>query len=80
MTTNISEHEKEIIRQVDSQVKMLQKRNASDEAILDALVDFFADVKCIVENSETKEIQMLLAGYEGFSYFVSLISLTMTEF
>ena len=41
MTINISEHEKEIIRQVDSQVKILQKRNASDEAILDALVDFF---------------------------------------
>ena len=75
----ISNHEKEQIRLIDNQVKMLQDRNASDDAILNTLIDFVGDTKCIVENSESKELDLQLSTYNGFAYFVSIVSLALTE-
>ena len=75
----ISNHEKEQIRLIDNQVKMLQDRNASDDVILNTLIDFVGDTKCIVENSESKELDLQLSTYNGFAYFVSIVSLALTE-
>jgi len=75
----ISEYDKNQILQIDEQVKLLQMKGASDEAIIDALLEFVPDVTCLVENVETKDLQIYLAKYDGFAYFLSLISLTMTQ-
>ena len=75
----ISDHEKDQIRLIDNQVKMLQDRNASDDTILNTLIDFVADTKCIVENSESKELDLHLRAYNGFAHFVSLVSLALIE-
>lgn len=75
----ISDHEKEQIRLIDSQVKLLQDRNASDETILNTLIDFVADTKCIVENADPKELELQLSAYGGFAYFVSIVSLALTD-
>ena len=72
----LSAHEKEQIKVIDEQVKLLQEKNASDDAILHALTDFFPEVKCLIENTEPKELEMYLSSYLGFGYFVSLISLS----
>lgn len=74
----LSNHEKEQIKLIDNQVKLLQDRNASDETILNTLIDFVADTKCIVENSESKELELHLSAYNGFAYYVSIVSLAMT--
>lgn len=76
----ISDHEKEKIRLIDNQVKMLQDRNASDDTIINTLIDFVADTKCIVENSESKELDLQLSAYNGFAYFVSLVSLAIPSY
>lgn len=75
----ISDHEKEQVRLIDSQVKMLQDKNVSDETILNTLVDFVSDTKCIVENAEPKELDLQLSAYNGFAYFVSIVSLALVN-
>lgn len=74
----LSDHEKEQIRLIDNQVKVLQRKNASDETILNTLIDFVSETKCIAENTETKELELQLSNHLGFAYFVSIISLTMS--
>jgi hypothetical protein len=74
----ITEHDKEQIRLIDSQVKMLQDKSASDEVILNTLIEFVPDTKCLVENAEPKALELQLGAYNGFAYFVSIISLSMT--
>ncbi len=71
----ITEHEKQLIKTIDEQVKMLQDKNASDDTILCTLVDFFPDVKCLLEGTEPKELELYLSANNGFSYLVNLISL-----
>ena len=73
----LSDHEKEQIRLIDSQVKMLQEKSVSDDTILNTLIDFVGDTKCIVENSEPKELELQLSAYNGFAYFVSIVSLVL---
>lgn len=73
----ISEHDKNQIQLIDEQVKILQGKGASDEAIIDALIDFVPEVTCLVENVELSELSGYLAKYEGYAYLLSLISLTM---
>lgn len=75
----ISDQEKEKIRLIDSQVKLLQDKNASDETIMNTLIDFVPDVRCIVENSEAKELDLYLREFNGFTFFVSLISMALDE-
>ena len=55
----------------------MEDKGASDEAIIDALIEFVPETTCLVENVEIPDLQQYLARYSGFSYFVSLISLTM---
>ena len=74
----INDFDKNQIKLIDEQVKMLQEKMASDEAILDALMEFIPDATCLVENAEKEELQMYLAAHSGFSYFVSLVSLAMS--
>ncbi len=71
----ITEHEKQLIKTIDEQVKMLQEKNASDETILCTLVDFFPEMKCLLESSEPKELEHYLSENNGFSYLINLISL-----
>lgn len=70
--------DKEKIALIDSQVKLLQDKSASDSTILNTLIDFVADTKCIVESCEAEELNQQLRSYNGFSYFLSLVSLAMT--
>jgi len=74
----LTNQEKEKIKLIDSQVKLLQDKNASDSIILNTLMDFVADTKCIVESCESDELNEHLRIYNGFAYFLSIVSLAMT--
>lgn len=69
--------EKEKIALIDSQVKLLQDKGATEITILKTLIDFVAETRCIVESSDIDELNQLLRQYNGFAYFLSLISLEM---
>jgi AAA+ ATPase superfamily predicted ATPase len=71
----ITEHEKQLIKIIDEQVKILQEKNASDNTILCTLVDFFPEVRCLLEGTEPRELELFLSANSGFSYLVNLISL-----
>lgn len=73
----ISDYDKNQIQQIDAQVILLQSKEASDEAIIDALIEFVPDVTCFVENVEPQALQRYLAKHHGFAYFLSLVSLTI---
>ncbi|HFL3480559.1 TPA: hypothetical protein ACG3OI_003524, partial [Legionella pneumophila] len=47
MSITLSDHDKEIIRLVDNQVKLLIERTAPDHVIISTLIDFIPDVRCI---------------------------------
>ena len=70
---SLSEHEKQQIQLIDSQVLQLQDKDASDFAILDALMDFVPDVNCIIDALEPEEVRGLFSKYSGFSHFSSII-------
>lgn len=73
----LSDEDKNQIRLIDEQVLMLQKKNASDEAIIEALMDFVPDVICLVQNMERSEIQTVYDAHSGWAYFVSIIHLAL---
>ncbi len=75
----LTTHEREKIALIDKQVKMLQDREANDDVILNALMDFVAETKCIVESANVEELQTSLRKHQGFAYFLSLVSLAMTH-
>ena len=70
---NISDHDKNQIQLIDAQVKLLQEKSASDEAIIEALIEFVPDVMCYFEILESQELQNHLTQYEGFAFFLSKI-------
>jgi len=70
---SLSDHEKQQIQLINSQVLLLQDKGASDFAILDALMDFVPDVNCIIDNLDPEEVRGLFSRYDGFAYFSSLI-------
>lgn len=74
----LTNHEKEQVQIIDSQVKLLEDKNASDDVILKTLIDFVADTKCIVESCDGDELAIILRKHPGFAYFLSLVSLAMT--
>lgn len=74
----LTERELEQVVLIDGQVKLLQDKNASDATILNTLVDFVADTQCIVNSCETEALNQILRKYNGFAYFLSLVSLAMT--
>ena len=73
----LSDEDKNQIRLIDEQVLMLQEKNASDEAIIEALIDFVPDVVCLVQNMERSHLQTIFDGNAGWAYLVSIIHIAL---
>lgn len=71
---SLSTFDKNQIQLINQQVILLQKKNATDHGMIETLIDFVPDVKCLIENNELSEIQVYLSSMLGFAYFVSLLS------
>lgn len=70
---NISNHDKNQIQLIDEQVKILQEKSASDEAIIEALIEFVPEAMCFFEILDSQELQNYITQYEGFAFFLSKI-------
>jgi hypothetical protein len=75
----INDTDKNQIKLMDEQVLMLQEKNASDEAILDALADFIPDIVCLVQNLDKAQLLKYVSTFPGFAYFISIIHLVLNE-
>lgn len=73
MPINLSDHDKEIIRLVDAQVRKLSSKSASDNAIIATLIDFIPDVRCIVTGTCEKQLDLYCREYQYFYYFLRLL-------
>ena len=73
MSINLSDHDKEIIRLVNTQVMKLTSKSASDNAIIATLIDFVPDVRCIATGTCEKQLDLYCREYQYFHYFLRLL-------
>lgn len=74
MSITLSDHDKEIIRLVETQVKLLIERTAPDHVIISTLIDFIPDVRCMVTATCEKQLDLYCKEYQHFNYFLQLIN------
>ena len=74
MTFKISNEDKKTINLINDQVNALIEKLASDLTIVNTLVDFIPDVKCLLSGGNDKELDLDCKEYIGFSYFINLIN------
>ncbi|WED44060.1 hypothetical protein [Legionella cardiaca] len=77
MSVMLSENDKEIIRLIDSQVKQLIDKNAPEHVIINTLIDFIPETKCIINSTCMKELEVYYQKYQNFNYFAQLITQEM---
>ncbi|HAT3877923.1 TPA: hypothetical protein I8669_002757 [Legionella pneumophila] len=73
MSITLSDNDKEIIRLVDNQVKLLIERQAADHVIVSTLIDFIPEVRCMVTATCEKQLDLYCKEYQHFNYFLQLI-------
>lgn len=69
----LTEHDIRQISIIDEQTTQLLEKNAPDTAILDALMDFIPEVKCMIEQSDLTLFKPYLDKYQGFAHFFALV-------
>ncbi|CEK11805.1 hypothetical protein [Legionella hackeliae] len=74
MSITLSDHDKEIIRMVDSQVKLLLERKTQDHIIISTLIDFIPEVRCMVSSTCESQFHLYCEEYQHFNYFLQLIN------
>jgi hypothetical protein len=74
MSLILSDQDKEIIRLVEAQVKLLIEKTAPDHVIVSTLIDFIPDVRCIVTATCEKQLDLYCKEYQHFNYFLQLIN------
>ncbi|HAU0213579.1 TPA: hypothetical protein JBF28_15170 [Legionella pneumophila] len=74
MSLILSDQDKEIIRLVEAQVKLLIERTAPDHVIVSTLINFIPDVRCIVTATCEKQLDLYCKEYQHFNYFLQLIN------
>lgn len=74
MSLKLSDKDKEIIRLVEAQVKLLIERTAPDHVIVSTLIDFIPDVRCIVTATCEKQLDLYCKEYQHFNYVLQLIN------
>jgi hypothetical protein len=74
MSLTLSDQDKEIIRLVEAQVKLLIERTAPDHVIVLTLIDFIPHVRCIVTATCEKQLDLYCKEYQHFNYFLQLIN------
>ena len=73
----ISDHEKQLISIIDEQVQLLRSKGADDLTIINTLIEFTAEARCIMDSIDESEFEVYLNRYKNFAYFVSLVEQAM---
>ncbi|KTC83705.1 hypothetical protein [Legionella brunensis] len=74
MPIALSDHEKETIRLVDNQVKLLLERKTQDHIIISTLFDFIPEVRCMVTSTCENQFNLYCQEYQHFNFFLQLIN------
>ncbi|MGQ3890232.1 hypothetical protein ACQUW5_14555 [Legionella sp. CNM-1927-20] len=74
MPITFSDDDKELIRLIDFQVGQLIEKQTPDHVIITTLFDFIPDVKCLVNATCEKQLELYSSEYQHFNYFLQLIS------
>lgn len=69
----LSDHDKEMIRLIDEQVKHLVEQKASDLLIVKTLADFIPELRCLVGSTCEKQLDLYCREYHYFNCFLQLI-------
>ncbi|QMT62104.1 hypothetical protein [Legionella sp. PC997] len=70
----LSDHDKELIRVINIQVEQLLERNVPEHVIVTTLMDFIPDVRCMINATCEKQLELYCREYPQFNYFLQLIS------
>lgn len=73
MSTALTDLDKQLISTIDNQVKLLLEKGATDSTIINTLLDFIPDVKCLLGNDNDKLLELHCLEYVNFAYFTKLI-------
>lgn len=73
----ISDHEKQLITIIDEQVQLLRSKGADDLTIINTLIEFTAEARCLMDSIDENEFETYLNRYKNFGYYVSLIDQAM---
>lgn len=73
MTSKLNEYDRQLIHTIDNQVGMLLDKFSSDAIILNTLMNFIPDVKCLLNNHHEKLLEMNCLEYKNFAYFAALL-------
>ncbi|HFD8252058.1 TPA: hypothetical protein ACMWW0_003250 [Legionella pneumophila] len=70
----LSDHDKELIRIIDAQVEQLIERNAPEHVIVTTLMDFIPDMRCMVNATCEKQLDLYCREYPYFNYILQVIN------
>ena len=73
MSSQLTELDKQMIATIDEQVAMLLEKSATDVSIVNTLIDFIPDVKCLLGADNDKQLVLHCRAYPNFTYFANLI-------
>ena len=74
MAMTLSEHDKELIRVINTQVQQLLERKAPDHMLITTLMDFIPEVQCMANATCEKQLDLYCREYPDFNYFLQLVS------
>jgi len=73
MNEKLNDLDKQLIRTIEEQVGLLINKSATDITIINTLIDFIPDVKCLLNGSNDKLLELHCMEYKNFAYFATLI-------
>ena len=72
MNESLNELDRQLISAIDLQVALLHERGANDLTIINTLMDFTPDVKCLINSDNDKLLELQCHANQHFAYFVEL--------
>jgi len=73
MNEKLNDLDKQLICTIDEQVGLLLDKSATDITIINTLIDFIPDVKCLLNCGNDKLLELQCLEYTNFAYFTTLI-------
>lgn len=73
IATKLSDHDKEIIRLIDLQVKLLLDKRTPEHLIINTLFEFIPDAQCMINSICEKQLDLYCKEYRYFNFFLQLI-------
>lgn len=73
MNEKLNDLDKQLISTIEEQVGLLLNKSATDLTIINTLIDFIPDVKCLLNCGNDKLLELHCLEYKNFAYFATLI-------